>query len=41
MRAVTEQLSHSQMSLTSDLYAHIAPDMLRDNADALERALLG
>lgn len=41
MRAVTEQLGHSQMSLTSDLYAHVAPDMLRDNADALERALLG
>jgi integrase len=41
MRQVMEQLGHSQMSLTSDLYAHVSPAMLADNADALERAMAG
>jgi integrase len=41
LRTVMEQLGHSQMSLTSDLYAHVAPAMLDDAADALERALNG
>jgi hypothetical protein len=27
------------MSLTSDLYSHVAPAMLKDAAEALERAL--
>jgi integrase len=39
MRAVSEQLGHSQMALTSDLYSHVAPAMLEENAAALERAL--
>jgi integrase len=39
LRVVMEQLGHSQMSLTSDLYAHVAPAMLDDAADALEREL--
>lgn len=39
MREIMEQLGHSQMSLTSDLYAHIAPSMLESNADAIERAM--
>lgn len=39
MRLIMEQLGHSQMSLTSDLYAHIAPSMLEGNADALEKAM--
>ena len=41
MPAIMEQLGHSQMSLTADLYAHVAPAMLDSNADALERALGG
>ena len=41
LRVVMEQLGHSQMSLTSDLYSHVAPAMLDDAADALERALTG
>ena len=41
MRLVMEQLGRSQMSLTSDLYSHVAPAMLDDAADALERALTG
>jgi integrase len=41
LREVMEQLGHSQMSLTSDLYAHVSPAMLQENADALERALGG
>jgi integrase len=41
LRTVMEQLGHSQMSLTSDLYAHVAPVMLEDAAEALERALNG
>lgn len=38
MRSVMEQLGHSQMALTSDLYSHVAPAMLKDNASALEKA---
>jgi integrase len=41
LRVVMEQLGHSQMSLTSDLYSHVAPAMLDEAADALERALTG
>jgi integrase len=41
MKHIMEQLGHSQMSLTSDLYSHVAPAMLDENADALERALVG
>ena len=39
MREIMEQLGHSQMSLTSDLYAHVAPSMLESNAEALEKAM--
>jgi hypothetical protein len=34
-----ETIGHSHMSPTSDLYAHVAPAMLVDAADALERAM--
>ncbi len=39
LRTIMEQLGHSQISLTSDLYVHLAPAMLRDAADALDTAL--
>jgi hypothetical protein len=34
-------LGPSQKSLSTDLYSYIAPTMLDENADALERALTG
>jgi integrase len=39
MRVVTEQLGHSQVGLTMNTYAHVAPEALRDAADRMERAL--
>ena len=34
-------LSHSQLSITMDLYSHVMPSALRDAADAMDRALSG
>ena len=39
LRTVMEQLGHSQMRLTSDLYSHVPPAMLDEAADALDRAM--
>jgi integrase len=36
MRVVQEQLGHSQIALTMDLYTHVAPALLRDAADKIE-----
>jgi len=36
-----EQLGHSQMTLTMNTYAHIAPALLKDNAELLQHALDG
>lgn len=41
MRVVMEQLGHSQIGLTMNTYAHIAPQLIRDAADKLEAALGG
>jgi integrase len=41
MRVVMEQLGHSQIALTMNTYAHIAPALMRDAADRLDRALGG
>jgi len=41
MQSIMEQLGHSQVILTSDLYWHVAPTMPSVNADALERARSG
>jgi integrase len=41
MRAVMELLGHSQMSLTGDLYSHVSPQMLEENAAAFERIMGG
>jgi integrase len=35
MRPVMEQLGHSQITLTMNTYAHIAPELLRGAADKL------
>ena len=39
--AVRDQLGHSQISLTADIYGHAVPTALRDAAEALERAYRG
>ena len=41
MRVVMEQLGHSQISLTMNTYASVAPALMRDAADRLDRALGG
>ena len=38
-RVVMEQLGHTQMSVTMDIYSHVMPAMLKDTANALDRAL--
>ena len=38
-RVVMEMLRHSQIGITMDTYAHVAPLLQRDAADALEAAL--
>ncbi|MGI8474800.1 MAG: site-specific integrase [Thermomicrobiales bacterium] len=37
-RVVMEQLGHSQISLTMDTYSHVMPAMLREAANALDKA---
>ncbi len=34
-----ETLGHSSYSLTMDTYAHVMPVLMRDAADAMDRAL--
>jgi integrase len=41
MKTIQDVLGHSQISLTADTYAHLAPALRRDAADALDRALSG
>lgn len=38
-KTIMEQLGHSQISLTLNTYAHLTPALLKDAADALDRAL--
>ncbi|MFN2488616.1 MAG: tyrosine-type recombinase/integrase [Actinomycetota bacterium] len=38
-RVVMETLGHSQISLTMNTYAHVMPVLMRDAADAMDRAL--
>jgi integrase len=38
-RTVMEILGHSQISLTMNTYAHVMPSMMRDAADAMDKAL--
>ena len=39
LRSIMEQLGHSQISLTANLYTHIAPAMLEDAAARMDTAL--
>ena len=39
MRVIMETLGHSQISITSDLYSHVAPALQQEAADAMDRAL--
>jgi len=36
-KTIMEQLGHSQISLTLNTYAHLAPALMKDAADALDR----
>jgi integrase len=38
-RTIQATMGHSQMSTTMNIYAHVMPSMLRDAADAMDRAL--
>lgn len=40
-RVIMEMLRHSQISITMNTYAHVAPQLQREAADVLERALFG
>lgn len=35
-RTIMELLGHSSISITSDIYAHIAPAMMRNAADKMD-----
>lgn len=41
MRVVMAQLGHSQMAITSDLYAHVLPEVQREASDQAAAALFG
>jgi integrase len=41
LKTIQEVLGHSQITLTADTYAHLAPAMKRDAADQLEAILAG
>lgn len=39
LKTVSETLGHSTITLTADTYGHLAPELRRDAADAMDRAL--
>ena len=39
LKVVSETLGHSSIAVTGDVYAHVAPELRKDAADALDRAL--
>jgi integrase len=41
MKVVQEVLGHSQMSITSDTYSHVLPELQREAADRLGDVLFG
>ena len=41
LKVVSEALGHVSIVVTADIYAHVTPDMQRDAADAMDRALAG
>ena len=40
LKVVSETLGHSSISITADVY-HTSPDLRREAADAIDRALSG
>jgi integrase len=41
LKVVSEALGHSSIAITADVYAHVTPDLRREAADAIDRALDG
>jgi integrase len=41
LKLVSEQLGHSTITITADVYAHVSREQRRDAADAIERAIGG
>ena len=39
LKVVSEALGHSSIAITADVYAHVTPDLRREAADAMDRAL--
>lgn len=40
-KVVSERVGHSSISVTMDLYSHVAPGIQEDAAERLERAIEG
>lgn len=41
LKVVSETLGHSTIAITADVYAHVTPELRREAADAMDRALGG
>lgn len=41
LKVVSDTLGHSTISITADIYAHVTPELRREAADGLDRALGG
>lgn len=41
LKVVSEALGHSSIAITADVYAHVTPDLKREAAAAMDRALSG
>lgn len=41
LKVVSDTLVHSTIAITADIYAHVTPELRREAADAMDRALGG
>jgi integrase len=41
LKVVSEALGHSSIAITADVYSHVTPDLKREAAEAMDRALGG
>jgi site-specific recombinase XerD len=39
LRTIMELLGHSSIAITANLYAHVAPDLMREAADSMDAVL--
>ena len=39
MKVVSDALGHSSIAITADVYSHVTPDLRREAAAALDKAL--